>query len=355
MDGIVGCDAHERIVTFNQAAADMLDVRRESALGRPLADYFPPDRIGRWREALDGPSHGGPGRLNLFESEMTGPGGVKVPVQLSAVRIEEEAGAGGLVFFVRDLRAIRRLEREMADQAHVLHQDKMMSLGRLAASVVHEINNPLSGVLNYVRLMRRTIDRGPLDDRQIQRFRGNLETVEAETARVSEIAANLLAFSRRPAAHMTDLDLPALVQRAASLCRHRLELDHIELEVDFDQNTPPVRGDANQIQQCLINLIFNARDAMPQGGRVTVSVRNDGPGQVAVQVADTGPGVPSELRPHLFEPFFTTKDEGYGVGLGLSTVYGIAAHHGGRIDVGDAPGGGAVFTLRLPARSDQET
>jgi signal transduction histidine kinase len=225
----------------------------------------------------------------------------------------------------------------------------MMSLGRLAASVVHEINNPLAGILNYARLMKRILARGRPTEEHLGKFRGYLDLVESETSRCSDIVSSLLSFSRRAGPESTEVEVPRLVERAVLLSHHRLELQNIELSVDVPSGLPPVQGDPNQLQQCLINLIFNAIDAMPQGGRVFIGASLDpDKRQVILVVRDTGTGIDPQALPHIFEPFFTTKEEGYGVGLGLSTVYGIVERHGGTVEAKSTPGSGAEFTIRLP-------
>lgn len=237
----------------------------------------------------------------------------------------------------------------MEDQARILHQDKMMSLGRLAASVVHEINNPLSGILNYLRLMIRILQQGsPAPDR-IEKFQHYLKLVEAETRRCSQIVSGLLSFSRMSPPNFGQVDIDALLERSILLSRHRLELGNIRLESSIQPNIPSVVGDFNQLQQCVINLIFNAIDAMPNGGALNLDGRYDADNdQVIITVKDSGRGISPENLPHIFEPFFTTKDEGFGVGLGLSTVYGIMERHKGTVKVESRPGEGAVFMLLLP-------
>ena len=256
----------------------------------------------------------------------------------------------GFVCFFRDLRSIRRLEREMEDQAKVLHQDKMMSLGRLAASVVHEINNPLAGILNYIRLMLRVVNRGSCSPEQMDKFKKYLELVESETGRCSNIISGLLAFSRKTPPEFKNIDVRDLLQRSILLSQHKLELSNIELITEIGGELPCIKGDINQLQQCVINLIFNAIDAMPEGGKLWITAGYDvSEDVVTVTVTDSGIGIAPENIPYLFEPFFTTKKEGYGVGLGLSTVWGIMEHHGGTVKVESKPGEGAAFQLKLPA------
>lgn len=242
------------------------------------------------------------------------------------------------------------LEREVVDQAQTLHQDKMMSLGRLAASVAHEINNPLSGVLNYVRLMRRILERGRLSDENNDKFKNQLDLIESEISRCSQIVSGLLTFSRKSDPSFSRLKAGDLIQRCALLSRHKLELSKIDLKVSTDPSLPDIEGDFNQLQQCIINLIFNAIDAMPGGGILDLSAESDSSKAfVKITVKDTGSGISEKDLPHIFEPFYTTKKNGYGVGLGLSTVYGIMERHKGSIEVSSRPGEGAVFTMLIPA------
>ena len=242
------------------------------------------------------------------------------------------------------------LERQAVDQAQILHQDKMMSLGRLAASVVHEINNPLSGILNYSRLMSKILKKRPLKEEKIDKFTQYLELVETETERCSQIVSNLLAFSRKSPPSMGPVRIQELLQKCISLSQHKLELQNIALTTSFQPDFPAIQGDAYQLQQCIINLIFNAIDAMPEGGNLHIeSHYHADKAHGTLAITDTGAGIPEINLPHIFEPFFTTKQEGYGVGLGLSTVYGIIDRHNGKIDVESRPGHGTTFFIRLPA------
>ncbi|MDX9788617.1 MAG: response regulator [Desulfobacterales bacterium] len=350
MDGILGCDAVDRIVTFNRSLAVMLAYAKTEVIGKmTLADFFPiggADAL--WKE-LSGEKYGGPGRLYLYETEIRAKSGHLIPVQVSASLLREAGQRAGAVYFFRDLREIRRLEQEMADQVRVLHQDKMMSLGRLAASVVHEINNPLSGILNYLGLMSRLLGQKELTPSLVDKFRGYLEIVEKETGRCAQIISGLLSFSRKSSPVFAPVPVSDLMDRCILLSRHKLELANIVLTYDVAPDIPPVLGDFNQLQQCIINLIFNAADVMPRGGTLTLGARYDAAAhQVTFLVKDTGPGISPKDLPHIFEPFYTTKSEGHGVGLGLSTVFGIAERHKGSICAESRPGEGATFFLTLP-------
>jgi PAS domain S-box-containing protein len=351
MDGILGVDEGETVVIYNRSLEALLGFSRDRVLNRMrLEQFFPPGEGGRFRKELRGERFGGRGRLFLFETLLKSESGREIPVQASAVALAEQGRPSGLVGFFRDLREVRRLERELADQARILHQDKMMSLGRLAASVVHEINNPLAGILNYLRLMARQLAEGELTAGRRDKFGRYLGIAEAETARCSQIVASLLGFARRSPEAFAPLDVAELLARCILLSRHKLELSGIRLETRIPADLPAVEGDFNQLQQCVINLIFNAVDAMPAGGTLSLEAGSGSPsGRVSIRVKDSGPGIAPEHLANIFEPFYTTKSEGHGLGLGLSTAYGIVERHGGSIAASNPPEGGALFEVSLPA------
>jgi len=350
MDGILGCDEKEIVVTYNQSMEQMLGYTKNQVINKMGFDRFiQPEEGRKLRAELAANSYGGRNRLFLYETILLNNRNEKIPVQVSATVLSDQDKQNGLVCFFRDLREIHRLEREIADQARILHQDKMMSLGRLAASVVHEINNPLFGTLNYLQLMSRILERGPLDEKQIEKFKRYLDLVENETSRCSQIISSLLTFSRKSSPVFDQVQVGDLLERCAILSRHKLELNNINLSHAVDQDVPPVFGDFNQLQQCIFNLIFNAIDAMPDGGDINLKGRYD-PIQekVVITVKDSGPGISKDNLQRVFEPFYTTKKEGYGVGLGLSTVYGIVERHKGKVKVESKPGEGAEFILEFP-------
>jgi two-component system NtrC family sensor kinase len=351
MDGILGVDAREMVVTYNQSMERMFAHTGDMARHHlRLEDFFDPAALLEFRTSLNSEAYGGRGRLYLYETRMHTRDGTSLPVQLSAVTLLEQGKAMGMVCFIRDLRQIRKLEQQMADQARVLHQDKMMSLGRLAASVAHEINNPLSGVLNYVRLMICIAARQAITVEQQAKFQDYLNVVEKEVDRCSRIVGNLLTFARKSPASRQPVSMGDIIERCVMLSRHRLELGNIKLETHITPDLPTVQGDANQLQQCVMNLILNAVDAMPGGGRLKVSASAGRQMQrVEITISDTGSGIATDDLPHIFEPFFTTKKEGYGTGLGLSTTYGIVEEHNGTIAVQSKPNSGTTFTLELPA------
>lgn len=351
MDGILGCDENGTVIIFNRSLERMLGYSAGEAVRKTsMSRFLLPGDAKRLESELKSEKHGGKDRLFMHETMLVGKDGRRIPVQVSASVMYDLEKETGTVCFFRDLREIRKLEREVADQARILHQDKMVSLGRLAASVVHEINNPLSGILNYMKLMSRIIQRGPLKDEHMEKFRRYLDLAENETGRCSNIVSSLLTFSRKTEPAFESVDVEELVSRCVVLSGHKLDLSNITLEHVAEPGMPPAHGDFNQLQQCVINLVFNAIDAMPDGGTLKIGARFDDANEsVEVVVSDSGPGIDPENTGRVFEPFFTTKNEGYGVGLGLSTVYGIMERHNGTVTLKSSPGKGAAFFLRIPA------
>jgi two-component system NtrC family sensor kinase len=350
IDGILGCDKEGTVIIYNKSMENILGYPKDEVIKKMHSDqFFPAGGEEKFREALGSEDYGGKNRLSLYEANLVGKKGDKIPVQLSATVLFEGKEEIGMVGFFRDLREMRKLEQEFADQARLLHQDKMITLGRLAASVVHEINNPLAGVLNYLRLMIKILGRQALDQEHMEKFQRYLNLVESETSRCSRIVSNLLAFSRKSETEFKEIDLHQLLQKCMMLSQHKLDLQNIRVRINLDSRMPNVWGDFNQIQQCLINLIFNAIDAMPSGGTLSIVCSHDRSSDMAeIMVKDTGCGIAKEDLPHIFDPFYTTKMEGKGLGLGLATVQGIIERHKGTIQVDSETGRGTAFIIRLP-------
>ncbi|MFC1821441.1 response regulator [Thermodesulfobacteriota bacterium] len=350
IDGILGCNREGQVVIYNKSLEKMLGYGKDEVERKfTFEQFFPVGAAEQFREDLQSDQCGGQNRLILYETNLLGKEGDQVPVQLSASVLFEGDEAAGLVAFLRDLRELRMLEQQFSDQTRLLQQHKMMSLGRLAASVVHEINNPLAGILNYLRLMSKILKRGSPSHEHMEKFKRYINVVEHETTRCSEIVSNLLAFSRKSELKFTEINIDELLTKSLMLSQHKLDLQNIQIKSELDSNLPKVWGDFNQIQQCLINLIFNAIDSMPKGGTLTLGSSWDmNKDFVEILVGDNGNGISDEDLPHIFDPFYTTKMEGKGLGLGLSTVYGIIDRHKGTINVNSQLGKGSVFTIKLP-------
>jgi PAS domain S-box-containing protein len=242
----------------------------------------------------------------------------------------------------------RDITQEIRARMQMLHEDKMSSLGKLSASVVHEINNPLTGILNFVRLMESMLTDGTPSEADLADIRHYLAMVHSETSRVSRTITNLLAFSRKTKPEFKPLDLNAVVAETLSLTGYQMRLQGIAVNRHLAPDLPPIRGDKGQMKQVFLNLFLNAQDAMAQGGTLTLETRNSKRRQVVVKISDTGKGIPKESFSQIFEPFYTTEKTSAGVGLGLSVVYGIVRDHQGDIKVDSVIGQGTSFTIRLP-------
>jgi two-component system NtrC family sensor kinase len=233
---------------------------------------------------------------------------------------------------------------------HVLHVEKMASIGKLAAVVAHEINNPLAGILTYAKLLKKWFTGDP--GKRREDVLNSLELIESESRRCGDIVKNLLTFARATPMNFEATDLAQIVDRCVLLVGHRLQLGNIQVQIDLEHGLPPVFCDPAQMEQVLLALIMNAIDAMPAGGNLCLSARHlPDEAHVQLQVKDDGMGISPELLPQLFEPFFTTKEGGHSVGLGLAISHSIIERHQGRIEVASEPNRGTVFTITLPVRA----
>jgi len=235
-------------------------------------------------------------------------------------------------------------------QEQIIQTEKLASLGKLAATIAHEINNPIAVVLTYVRLMIKLMDRNRFSPERLEDISRYLATMESETARCGEVVKNLLAFSRQDKVTIESHSIAEIIDRSLILISHDLEMKEIQLKKTIEPNLPKVQCDFKQIQQAILNIMYNASEAMLKGGilTVTANMRAGVEGFVDVMIADTGCGIAEEDKENIFEPFFTTKEEGKGVGLGLSLVYGIITRHKGTIEVKSEPGKGSTFKVTLP-------
>jgi two-component system NtrC family sensor kinase len=241
---------------------------------------------------------------------------------------------------------------ELERAYHRLAQsEKMASLGKLAAVVAHEINNPLAGILTYSKLVSRLLDKGLEDERRRAEAKSDLQQIAGESKRCGAIVKNLLTFARQAPLVPQENDLGGIVQRCLLLVGHQCELQQVEVESQIEPKMPSIHCDSAQIQQVLLALLMNAVEAMPHGGRLKVGTSYNAERREAqIVVNDDGMGIPEDVLPHIFEPFFTTKAEGKGIGLGLAVAFGIVQQHGGKIAVSSTPQKGTTFTVTLPEK-----
>ena len=255
----------------------------------------------------------------------------------------------------------RRLEQMVKERTRqlkethskLIHQDKMASLGKLSASVVHEINNPNAGILNLIMLIKRIIDEGPVSPKDMEQFKRYLVLMETETRRISRIVSNLLAFSRQSKMRLTQLNINRLIEKTLVLNSNQLKINNIKVKKQMDPDLPDLTGSEDQLQQVFMNIVSNAAEAMESAGKGELSITTRHSlenGKVTVFFKDTGVGISDENLSRLFEPFFTTKKKGKGVGLGLSLAYGIIQEHHGSINVQSEKGNGTTFIIEIPLK-----
>ena len=232
----------------------------------------------------------------------------------------------------------------------LLHQDKMASLGKLSASVVHEINNPITGILNLILLIKRITEEDSISGNQINQFNRYLDLMETETRRISRIVSNLLTFSRQTRMELRPVNINMLIEKTLFLNSNLLKINNITIEKIFVPDLPDAVGSEDQLQQVFMNIISNSAEAMDSvtNKRVLTVETKSCANSISIEFKDTGAGIPESNVSNLFEPFFTTKKKGKGVGLGLSVAYGIIQKHNGSIHVKSKKGKRTVFTVDLP-------
>ena len=234
----------------------------------------------------------------------------------------------------------------------VARAEKLAAVGRLAAGVVHEINNPLATIAACAESLEKRIEEGAFANSPEEAdLREYLGLIRDEAFRCKNITNGLLDFSRLRAGQRVPVDVAEIIKAAARLVTHQQRGDNIQIDVEAAAGLPRVSGDVSQLQQAVVALATNAIDAMPEGGTLTLRASCSGP-RVLVQVIDTGIGIPPENMTRIFDPFFTTKDVGRGTGLGLAVCYGILSDHGGRLDVRSTVGTGTTFTITLPVADE---
>lgn len=234
-------------------------------------------------------------------------------------------------------------------QEQLIQVEKLTSLGQLAASIAHEVNNPLSGVLVYTQLLAKKIKNDSSSKEVALEY---LSKMEGELIRSTKLIRNLLDFARQSTPAFREVNLNEVIARSLDLVAHSAELQHVQIIKKFDPSLPGVMADFDQLQQVFTNLIINAVQAMPGGGKLTLCTSSN-ENQLKIEVQDTGYGIPPENIRKLFTPFFSTKSEVKGVGLGLAISYGIIQRHHGSIEVQSQPGEGTTFIVYLPLRAKE--
>ena len=244
----------------------------------------------------------------------------------------------------------KRVKELKSDLQKLVQEDRMISLGKLAASCSHEINNPIQGLLTFSDLMQDMLAEGKPSPKDLEQFKKYLSFMSKELERCGNIISGLLSFARENPREYKEIDLNEVLESVLALTKHKMKLRNVDLTTRLYPGILMIKGDDRELQQCFLNLIFNAIEAMPKGGQLQIISEPEGDKKnVRVEVRDTGYGIPEENLEHIFDPFFTTKGEGKGTGLGLSIVYGVTKNHKGKIKINSKVGEGSSFVLQFPA------
>jgi PAS domain S-box-containing protein len=352
-EGILLIDATGRITLVNPAAERMFGYDPAELQGQSL-EILLPDRIRDAHLEHRARYFAGP-RVRPMGSGLDLAGrrkdGTEFPVEisLSYVRSPEAMSAMALV---TDITERKRVEAELRRQRETVYQtEKLAALGTLSAGIAHEMNNPLGIITSRIEIMLLDAEEHGLPAQMLE----DLQVLHRATQRVARIATNLRSFGRQTPREHAPVYLNAVVQETLLLMQKPLEVDGISLVTSLDPGLVPILGDASTLQQVLLNLVTNAREAMESGGEIRIETGPlaERPDWVRVVIADTGPGISPEELSKVFDPFFTTKKTG--TGLGLSVSYGIVQDHHGTVDVQSVPGRGTTFILAFPAAPDERT
>ena len=350
VDGVIAADRTGRIIIFNDAAAEISGYSVDDVLSTMhITEVYPDDGAREVMGKLRSEAWGGRGKLKNYPVDVMGKDGARIPISLNAAIIYEGDTEVATIGFFHDMRERIEIQRKLEKtQIQLLQSAKMASLGKLAAGVAHQLNNPLGGITLYAKLVLEEYD-------LVDEARNDVQRILKDAQRCRDTVRELLEFARQTRQFMKPNDINRAIERTLFLLENQTLFHNIEIQKCLAAQLPMVHADIQQLNHMFMNIILNAAQAMDGNGRLRLSTRMAGEdGRVVIEIADTGPGIPEKALEHIFEPFFTTKEEGKGTGLGLSIVYGIVENHRGKIKVDSRPGRGTVFTIELPVEGERK-
>ncbi len=351
VDGIVVVDTKGNVLIFNEGMERLTGYSADEIMDRGhLSSFYDIEVAKENMRKMRSDNYGPPGKLNPTSMTITTKTGEKIPVTLSASIITIDGKEVGSVGVFRDMREILRMRKELED-AHLqlVRSEKIASVGRMAAGVAHEINNPLSGILIYAELLKNSL-KGDMH------YCDDIQEIIDQTLRCKKIVAELLEFSRQSVGKVSSFGLQSLITKCLNILINQASFQNIDVITDIEEDMPPMVGDFGQLQQVFTNLFINAADAMEGKGRLSIKAKYDKDNEkFIIKVSDTGPGIPEEFRDKIFDIFFTTKPVGKGTGLGLSISQNIISLHGGIIRVYCPPEGGTTFVIELPSGLEEKS
>lgn len=343
VSAILAADRKGEIILMNKAAEELFGYSVHDANLINIEDFYPPGVAREIMKKLRDKNISGLGKLPSTQTNIIDKNGIQIPVEMTAAIIYEDGREAATAAIFNDLRDKHAVQKKLEEaESQLFQSEKLASLGRLAAGVAHEINNPLTSILLYGNLMREKLEEShPLAN--------NLDYILEDAERCKEIVKNLLAYSRQTRPSKGVFYLNNLVGESLRLIRDQKLFMNVRIIKDLDDCQILVNADKNQLCQVLINLIINAFDAMESSGTLTLRTYRDRKADKAfIEVTDTGSGIPPENLSKVFDPFFTTKDVGKGTGLGLSMAYGILEENHGKISIKHTGPEGTTILLELP-------
>jgi two-component system NtrC family sensor kinase len=352
VDGIIAADMKGNIFIFNKGAEVLTGYTAEEVIGKlDITKIYPEGVAKEIMKKLRSPEYGGIGKFTPTQLNVVNKFGEEIHVQLSAALIYDGKGQEiASVGIFTDLRTRIMMEKKLQDtHLQLVSSEKMASLGKLAAGIAHEINNPLGGILIYSSLMIEDLSE---DDPK----RGDLTRIVQEAGRCKDIVKSLLEFARQTEPKMEPTDINRAINDGLFFLVNQALFHNIKIVKQFDPFLPFVRGNASKLKQVFMNIIVNAAEAMHGNGTLMINTSPAPDGKmVFIEFTDTGEGIPEENLTRIFDPFFTTKDIGKGTGLGLATSYGIVQEHEGTIRVKSKAGEGTTFIIELPTHQQTQT
>ncbi|MFZ5586430.1 MAG: PAS domain-containing sensor histidine kinase [Thermodesulfobacteriota bacterium] len=341
---VVAADLAGNIQFVNKNVERVLGYAPAELIGQSLRKIAPEDDLRHVRQLLAETG----GRALGVRTVVYTKDGEEVPVRINSSLVYRDGVPAGTVGIITDLRDYVKMEDSLVQaRMQVVHSEKLARLGRMAAGIAHELNNPLTGITVYADLLKESLEPG-------HPAQADLSAILEDAERCRDIIRGLLDYSRQSPVVVEELDLSQVVEEALRLIRDDALFLHVEVAREYWPQPLIVQGDARLLRQVFINLITNAVDAMERRGRLTLRTYLDPEGYRVAEVGDTGSGIRPEDVARVFDPFFTTKEVGRGTGLGLSVVYGVISRHGGEIAVTETGPQGTTFRVRLPQEAAQE-
>ena len=348
VDGIVVVDTKGNVLIFNDGMERLTGFTSDEIINKGhLSTFYDIDLARENMDSMRSDRHGPTGKLNPTSMTIKTKSGEEIPVTLSASIITIDDKEVGSVGIFTDMREILEMRKNL-EEAHLqlVQSEKIASVGRMAAGVAHEINNPLSGIMIYAELLKKNLEK--IEDKSDQNIKDVQEIID-QTLRCKKIVSELLEFSRQTVGHVTSFTVNELIDKSLNLLINQALFQDVTVVKELDDNLPVMAGDMGQLQQVFTNLFINAVDAMEGKGSLSISARFNSDREIfRIKVSDTGPGIPHDMLDKIFDIFFTTKPVGKGTGLGLSITKNIIQLHGGDITVDSSPGRGTVFSIDLP-------